>query len=1113
MGFLGNRKKKDKDGVFAFDYQFDEQPDLITEAELTPQPANTEIRETLASVPAPSAPPVLIEIPSPPPPPKPKLTDTSEGKSRNTVKAEPQTKDEDKPEVIRAERVVSDDAVAPEADARTVEEPAPVEKGEEESIEQVDVEQTVLAEAQDYGEEISLPAPVEEQEIEVPQLKGAALVEMPEGGIEIEMPAPVEEHEIEVPQVIGAQLSEKAPEPIDKDTFVLSDVAPPPIKPVKEKREGPITAFFKKRKQAKAPARAEVIEHIQEVVVPEPSTEQPAAQPPEPVIDEMHSVFPTTEEAVSPEKLEHEASKAQKRIANRQAKEERRKQKILAKERKKKARMAAKKKRQEEKQAKAEQKAKGSKSRAETKEEKRKAKAAQKLDKAGMRAQKIQAKQQEREKKEEEKQRRELVKAEAAKKKFLADDKNKPVEALSMPAREGEAPQPVEVETVLEPEIVPEVISSEPAGTESRWEKRRAQKAAKRAAKLAAGGQEPVKPTKKPRKGKKKKEDGLEEGIVGRGDEIKAFFTSLKLRAIVATESLRDPETKKLSSRQAKQSLAQKTENIRRVPLSQRMKTRYETVGLDIGSNYLRAARVRDGVAIEVHERPLPHGIFDDGKLQDQERLTREIKELWIDGGFTSRRVNFSISNKHINYKLWYLRAESDADRREAIATNAPMALSPMDTSKAIIDYTELALANNGWQVSLAAAERDVVKKLTDAVEAAGLVAVSCELAPLAACRALDIPRTTTAAHVVCDIGGDNTKIAMVSGADILAVYIIPIGGNDFTAAVVSSTGLDWEEAEALKVSCGLTNDRTAEELSGEEYELRIRACDSMVPVADRLAQEIKVACDTYQHQRGGRAVSAINLIGGGSRLKGLPQHLNLFTGFSEIAPLRPEAGFDHIADFELSATALGLATDHTMSLLPAVSVSRMNVAMPGTRAKPRISSSGKTRAKRLSLSGSSAGSGAASFSGTLIGVALGIMVFALGFQYSRMLNSDLEQLRPQKQSLEAEVAARESRPPSFVYVGGQSGLLSTLAGPLSVAPDWQMLGKVSGKAKQDGVPMAISVEAGQIILSGRTGQAKAAQFAKDVESLAAPRKVTVESKNGVYTLTMAANVPAGEVE
>jgi type IV pilus assembly protein PilM len=341
-----------------------------------------------------------------------------------------------------------------------------------------------------------------------------------------------------------------------------------------------------------------------------------------------------------------------------------------------------------------------------------------------------------------------------------------------------------------------------------------------------------------------------------------------------------------------------------------------DIIGLDIGAAALKVAVVRDEQVLRVGRMPLKRGTIVDGVPTDPDALAAQLRRLWRRLGLRSRRVNFSIANRtRSGYRYVVLpRSQDEKNLHLAITANAETWFAPLKLSEVIIDFAEQS-SDSPLQMPLeiVCAEKDLVSEYLKALRRAKLVPMACGYGPLACSKALVAPRDRDGAFLHVDIGAEKTAINVVNGAEVLHSQIVELAGNEITEAIGDELGLDFDEAEELKVGYGLTG------VSIRSSEQVTAAQKVMLDYADRLGQAIADARLLYERSQGGRPLKGVIFSGGGARLAGLSEQIALTLGFSEALPLQPRPSFRAVRDFDLFATAISLAWRKPVSLMPRI--------------------------------------------------------------------------------------------------------------------------------------------------------------------------------------------------
>lgn len=470
-------------------------------------------------------------------------------------------------------------------------------------------------------------------------------------------------------------------------------------------------------------------------------------------------------------------------------------------------------------------------------------------------------------------------------------------------------------------------------------------------------------------------------------------------------------------------------------------------VGLHIGASHLRAVHLREGKPTIIAERRIPEGIIVHGLPEEPDELAAEIKELWRQGGLSSKKVNFSVANRLVTLRTIEMPAQEEEDIEQALAMNADQVIAPMNPDDSIIDYAELSRSGPHVSLQVAAADEEMLKTFVRAVEKAGLFPVSCELGPLAAGRALVIPRSPSEAHAIIDVGSETTSFLAASGPDIFFLRVLELGGSDFTEAIAQALGCSWAEAEKLKQRSGLGLEPADPSLDMETF---ARCRDAMRPVSDRLCQEIAQTRQFYENSPSGRPIIGYGLLGGGAKLVGLPEQIELFTGLTNRIELRPWPGLEQITHLDERATAVGLARGHTMSLMPDIEARSFALALPGQRRKSKISMDEAERtAKRLAARRKRE----PSTNPKMVGALLALMILGGGFYGAKWLDGYNKNQAENVQMAKRAAAAAERRAAAPIYEGiPNANQASKLGGLMVGSPNWQVVNEVAKKLSDDGV-------------------------------------------------------------
>jgi type IV pilus assembly protein PilM len=198
----------------------------------------------------------------------------------------------------------------------------------------------------------------------------------------------------------------------------------------------------------------------------------------------------------------------------------------------------------------------------------------------------------------------------------------------------------------------------------------------------------------------------------------------------------------------------------------------------------------------------------------------------------------------------------------------------PVPVEEALLDFYPIseAMSDTGPVVNglLVAAIKEAVLGNVRAVELAGLTTSGVDLVPFALSRLLLGTAASEAAGVtteaVVEIGATATTVVIATRGVPQFLRIIPSGGEETTEALRLRLEIERDEAESLKRSVGLT--------TWVEDPGRMPAKNIINEVTSDLLGSIRNTIAYVAHTRPDAPIQRIQLCGGGSFLRGLPDAL-----------------------------------------------------------------------------------------------------------------------------------------------------------------------------------------------------------------------------------------------
>lgn len=356
-------------------------------------------------------------------------------------------------------------------------------------------------------------------------------------------------------------------------------------------------------------------------------------------------------------------------------------------------------------------------------------------------------------------------------------------------------------------------------------------------------------------------------------------------------------------------------------------------IGLDIGTDFVRAARVRPsagGFTLASYGRiAMPLGAVVEGEVVDPQAAASAISQLWKQSGIRQKEVAIGVANQKVVVRLIDLPYMEKAELAGAIQYQAQDYI-PIPVEEAILSYEIIGdymtpADEHMMEVLLVAASRDMIGAAVETVEGAGLKLDRIDLTAFALVRALlgigeevlsddDSGGATGLIHITSGL----TNIVVVERGVPRFTRVSALAGKQFTQAIANVMNLTYDEAEDLKIRAGLPDmeGTGAGAVAGVDAEAVEIARQALEREANRFIGEVRRSIDYYLTQATQvRTIKRIVLTGSGSMLRNLPGYLEkglqtdviLGDPLARIA-LQSSVEADILADRMGCAPALGLA-------------------------------------------------------------------------------------------------------------------------------------------------------------------------------------------------------------
>jgi len=314
-------------------------------------------------------------------------------------------------------------------------------------------------------------------------------------------------------------------------------------------------------------------------------------------------------------------------------------------------------------------------------------------------------------------------------------------------------------------------------------------------------------------------------------------------------------------------------------------------VGLDLEQTMVAAAQIKGTKQAQVLTsaavRSLPEGLMFEGEVVDVDGLAQELKRFWKEGGFAGKRFRLGVANQKIVVRTMEFPGIDEKELRAAVEFQAQEAI-PIPVAEAILDYQVLSTttADDGsvkQKILLVAAQRDMIQQFVDVAKKAGLSIDGIDLQAFALARSLSettsfiddgAPAQPSEATALINIGAGITNLAVAVGGLPQFTRVINLGCESLVQTLVANRGIERDEADALRISVGLSGDGP-DEVAGLEPDTVAEIHHVLDGATEAFSDEIRRSIDYYHTQEHEGAIAKLLLTGSGSLTRNICHYLS----------------------------------------------------------------------------------------------------------------------------------------------------------------------------------------------------------------------------------------------
>jgi type IV pilus assembly protein PilM len=335
-------------------------------------------------------------------------------------------------------------------------------------------------------------------------------------------------------------------------------------------------------------------------------------------------------------------------------------------------------------------------------------------------------------------------------------------------------------------------------------------------------------------------------------------------------------------------------------------------VGLDIEPGYVAAVQA-DGTGVSVERAafaPLAPGVVRDGEVVDVETLATVLRDLFAEHKL-AKRVRLGVANQRIVMRTIDLPPLTDPKAIASAVQFQAQEHIPMPLEQAVLEHQTLGTVETAdgprTRVVLVAARRDMIDRLLEATNRAGLRAQAIDLSAFALIRAL-YRGGAAGASVYVNVGGI-TNLAIAEGTTCVFTRVIPYGIESVAGELAERRGLTLEHAHGWLKHVGMLT--PVEDLEGDS-DIVVEARSVLTDGVRRIGDEVRNSLDFHVMQEGSSPVERVVLTGPAVAIPGFSEQIGQQIGLTVELGLVTEAkagGFGGV-DAGRLAVAAGLAVD-----------------------------------------------------------------------------------------------------------------------------------------------------------------------------------------------------------
>lgn len=302
-------------------------------------------------------------------------------------------------------------------------------------------------------------------------------------------------------------------------------------------------------------------------------------------------------------------------------------------------------------------------------------------------------------------------------------------------------------------------------------------------------------------------------------------------------------------------------------------------IGIDIGFSAVKIVELKKSKKdkyelVRFAFEPLPEAAIIEDEIQNQEQVVEAIRSAYSSSKFSTNLVCLGLWGPNTVARRLQLAGGSSEEIEDQVIWEAEQYI-PFDIEDSSISFHIVGENEGGGvDVVVAAAKKELIEIFKDLIMNAGLKVKIVDLVQIALVNVFELVaadvlvQNERSSWVILDIGAQQTEFMIYKNGMISFSKQINVGGLMITEEIQRQMGVNYKEAEDLKI----TGDQ-----QGNLPEEIIEIIDSVV---ETFFAELKKTLDFYISSTSDESFSGCYITGGSSQIPGLLEGLEALLGF-----------------------------------------------------------------------------------------------------------------------------------------------------------------------------------------------------------------------------------------